>query len=220
MPSLSRDTLVLDARSELIETGTTAGQWTDAELQKWAQEANEQLTELQEVEMSPQTAQTVAGQEFVAYPTNMTAVFKVWLRLSGSTEPWRELRKAQVEERFPDSSTSSTRGKPISYMIWNGQIYLQPIPDQAYDLNIFGFEQANDLGPTGSGSSVSLIDPIFHPLIKIYMVGRAKQKMDDAGFSNYDAQYLGGQQAMRIWKEKRKFGDAPRMVKMVSGPWD
>lgn len=127
MPSLDKTTLIAQVRTELIETGTTSGQWSDTELAEFLQEANEYITDIAELEVPPATALTVAAQEYVDFPATIAQVLGVWCRQA--SQPWSKLRKMDIDEWIPDDGTSANRGMPSMYMIWNSRIYLSPIPN-------------------------------------------------------------------------------------------
>jgi len=216
VPSLDRDALVLQVRKELIETGTTSGQWDDTEIIEFLQEANEAITELAELEAIGNTV-TVAGVETVDYPSGIARVSGIWCRKSGSTENWTKLRKASVDERLPDTGTATNRGMPSAYLIFAGKIYLLPIPDGVYDLNVFGHAAASNMV---SGNVAPSFDSKFHPVLKNYAVARCKQKVDDPGYANYDANYQAGILGFRVWKLQQENHEGPRVVKIAEGMWD
>lgn len=218
MASLDRDTLVLQVRKEIIETGTASGQWDDTELIQFLQEANERLTDISQLEVSS-SAVTVAGTETVAYPATIGKIAGIWSREQNTTQDWVRLRKASLEERFPD--TGSNRGAPASYFIFAGKIYLIPIPDKVYSLTVAGYQKASELRTAfgGGGSTTAIFDDEFHPLMKLYAVARAKQKVDDPGYANYDGQYLAGIGAMLTKLEAERNEEGPRMVKITSPMW-
>lgn len=218
MPSLDKTTLILQTRKELIETGTTSGQWDDTELASFLQEANEAITEIAEVEALPVTVPTVAAQETISFPASLSKIKGIWSRRSGTNNPWVKMRKAELDERNPDS-TNAQRGQPKAYLIYGALIYLLPIPDTVYDLNCMGYSAASDL-VGGGGATVPIFDAKFHSLLKLYAVARAKQKMDDPGYQNYDGQYTAGITGMRVWKIAQKEQEGPAMPKLASGMWE
>jgi hypothetical protein len=219
MPPLDKTTLILQTRKELIETGTTSGQWDDVEIAEFLQEANERLTDIAELEELPASAVTAAGVEYASYPATIGKIRAVWCRAQNSTSGWTRLKKAQLEDRVPDTGSSANRGAPVAYYIYARKIFLAPIPDVVYDLSVLGYKFASDL-VGGAGSVVPLFDMKFHPLTKIYAVARCKQKVDDPGYANYDAQYSAGETALQMWVDAEKHQEGPRMPKIVSGMWD
>lgn len=218
MPSLDKDTLILQTRKELIETGTTSGQWDDTEIAEFLQEANERLTDISEME-DVDTAVTVAGQEHVAYPAALGKILGVWARLQGTTGAFMKLRRAAVDERFPDQANGTAgRDEPNAYFIFEDKIYLTPVPDKVYDLNLFGYRKASNF-VTGGGTTVPIFDTDFHHLCRTYAVARCKQKVDDPGYTGYDAQYLAGETGLLAKLSKQRNTEGPKMVKLVTPVW-
>jgi hypothetical protein len=174
-----------DARAMLDET--TAGFWTDAQLNYWLNEGNLDLAaRLEDLEASD-TQSTAASDYQYDLPTDCIKVKRVQydsfpLAFIG----YNDLNKY---EAVGDPSTSET-GTPQYFYLWNNDIFLYPTPTAIKNLTIQYYKRPATMDEdTDTPEHASQ----FHNLIVYYAVYKALVK--DTLFTDADrmmGQYLNG----------------------------
>lgn len=200
--------LVTQARDEVNEP--TEGFWKDAEIKRWLNRANRELTRAYRLEATtPQTIDTVDGTESYALASDFGMPIKV--EIVDDTDDWRPLRRAQPWERIDG------KDEPGAYYITEGRLYLIPKPDAAYEIRVWYFRSAPQLS---LDADKPVIPEDYHDLLVDYAVARAKQKDDDPAYTTYDARFEDGKTEMVRQRAERDEGaDQPTVVRYVDDDW-
>lgn len=201
----TRGELITEIRDELQEP--TDGLWSNAELRRWLQEANDFVTRQARIDAAPHTGiTTVANQESYTLPADVAEIRRVDLKTD--TSSWVELARARIDDRIPQpvSGTVVHKGAPSGYHVWNDKLYLTPPPDAAYDLVVWYYRTGNTLA---ADSDSPIIPAEFHWILKLYVWARAKRKVDDPAYqtyvSDFNAAVSGMKRALRARKQAGRF---------------
>lgn len=180
-------------REELQETGVTTGLWSNDELDRWFQEANDDITRQARIEAAPYALATVADTESYALPDDLGSLRRVELKVD--TASWLVLAPVRVDQRIPQNTSGipSHKGSPAGYFIWNDRLYLTPVPDGVYELVLWYTKKGNTL----SAAVEPIIPDEFHWILKLYVAARAKRKIDDPAYTTYASDYQAAVSDMR-----------------------
>lgn len=214
-------TLITEVRKEIQEpaqvtppSGTNTGQWDDTELGNWINEANQDLTEAAEIESPATQITTVASTESYSLPSDFLRVRRVECQDTAASTLWAPLYQASIDVRLPNtiSGAITGRGRPSAYFLYAGLLYLIPIPDASYTLNVFYYRRAPDLV---NGTDVPILDQRFHQVIEYYAMARALQKIGEPGYTTYDQRYNAGRLSMLAKLEEERSTEGPRVVRDI-----
>lgn len=171
--------IIKAVRDELLEP--TPGFWSDEEITRWINEANNELTEKAKVEAAPYTFTTTANTSNYSLPSDLYQI---------------KLIKINDNKIYPasiDVLNSSVIGFPIYYVVFNNQLYFYPIPDDTYTVRLYYYKKANQLVNT---TDVPVLPERYHYLLKLYAISQAKRKADDPAYIVYYNDYLSGKNDM------------------------
>lgn len=175
--------------------------FSDTELYRhiWSAQ-NELAREALLIEQTYSTTGVVSQQEY-DYPTNTIAIKRITyngLKLEPIT--FRE------DDAFTNGSAATTQtGTPLFYMVFNEVIYLRPIPDTAYTLKIFSFNEASEIT---SASSTIDVPTFFHQQIADYLLWRmAAKDQNYTAAQYYEQRWADNVKKAKIWKKKRLRAD-------------
>jgi len=187
------------ARDLYNATGDTY--FADTQLYNWQWQASHILAKKAWlIERTYQTTTVAATQDY-AFPTNTIAIKR--LLVNG-----RKLKN--ITHRYDDSITLSnqqvtTQGWPIYYTLWNYTASLRPIPDSAYTLLIYSYNDAQQITATSSLEIPSLFH--FSTVYYLLMMMAAKDKALDL-MSFWDAKWQGEIMEAINYKKKMKRADS------------
>ena len=171
--------IIKAVRDELLEP--TPGFWSDEEITRLINEANNELTEKAKVEAAPYTFTTTANTSNYSLPSDLYQI---------------KLIKINDNKIYPasiDVLNSSVIGFPIYYVVFNNQLYFYPIPDDTYTVRLYYYKKANQLVNT---TDVPVLPERYHYLLKLYAISQAKRKADDPAYIVYYNDYLSGKNDM------------------------
>lgn len=199
-----------EVRDEINEA--TAGFWTSAEIKRWLNRGNRDLTRAYRLAAdSAQSITTADGTEFYALASDFGAPAKVEIVDTSDSTSWASLRRIHPKERIDG------KGEPAGYYIKGARIYLSPIPDGVYTVRVWYYRDAPTLT---SSSDEPIIPSEFHDLIVDFAIARAKQKDDDPAYQTYDERYEKGKREMVEQRMSEEEGaDQPTVVEYVDDDW-
>ena len=221
MAAKTLSTLITEVRKEIQEpiqvtppSATNTGQWDDTEISGWLNDANQDLTEAAEIESPATVITTVAGTESYALPSDFLRIRRVEVQDQAASTLWAPLYQGSIDIRLPNtiSGAITGRGRPASYFLYAGLLYLVPIPDAVYSVNVFYYRRAPDLVV---GSDTPIIDQRFHQVLREYAVARALQKIGEPGYITYDALYLAHKNAMVDNLDEERHTEGPQVVRDI-----
>lgn len=136
--------LLTSARYPLHDTDQN--KWTGAELIDYINRGyrliHSRLVQMKsDLARSYTTATTVAGTDYVAIPTGLQSF--EFIQVDGEEDPLSQVDMMYIETY--NSRISSQRGIPTCFALYNSNIYLRPVPDIAYTLNIYYNAALTDL---------------------------------------------------------------------------
>lgn len=152
-----------------------------------------------------------AGTRSYAFPANVRLIKRLeYVNSSGSANKLEPITFREDDALTLVNTASTTLGSPQFYEIFNGNIYLRPIPDtSATVLNIYSYDEPAVV------SSVSTLEipSIFHMDLCDFVVMQMYLKDKDAisvGF--YEKRWDSAKARIKRWVQKRKRGDAFTIV--------
>lgn len=182
---MNKAELIQAIRDELLEP--VEGFWTNAELLRWINEYNHELTKAALVEADPYSFAVSPGG--TALPSDCWKIFRV------EVDGYRVF-PANLEHR-----TDST-GFPAYYYVLNNKLYFIPEPDGDYTGEIWYYRKATDLI---SDTDTPIFPAEYHYLIVLGVVGQAKRKRNDPAYTTYMDDYDAGKVLMmQDMREKQK----------------
>jgi len=148
--------------------------FTDTLMYNWIWQASHELAKKAWLIERLYTTPTVAGQQQYLYPTTTIALKRVTIN-------GRKIKR--ITHRYDDAITLSnqsatTMGWPIYYTDFNYCISLRPIPDMVYTIEIFSYNDAQQVTAT---SDPLEIPPLFHFDMVDYLLMRMFEKDKDLG---------------------------------------
>ncbi len=182
-----RGTLRSQVRAEIVEP--TAGFWSDAEINTWLGEADEELVRLADIEVEGAEITTSAGTASYTLATDFRRMRQVRYSEDGGVT---------YSYLYPDTVEcwTNTSGTPTHYFILAGKLYLSPVPNVAGKLQYIYLKKATAMtADTGVGSTPT-IPSEYHSLLVRYAVGQCKRKADDPAYVTYMRDYEAGKWAM------------------------
>ena len=136
--------LLTSVRYQIRDGGTN--KWTGAELLDYINRGYRlvlaRLVQLKsDLVKTSTTATLVAGTESYAIPTTLQAI--EFLQIEGEDAPLSQVDMSYIETY--SAKISDNTGTPTCFALFNGYIYLRPIPSAAGTLNIYYYAQPSDL---------------------------------------------------------------------------
>lgn len=174
-----------NVRTEILEP--TAGFWSDSEINRFINEAADDLTEAARVEAGPQSIPLVAGTDNYALATDFGRTRYVERETNVGSGLYVPLRAGELADR------RSEKAIPTSYFIYNGRIYIAPTPDAAYNVRVWYYAAATTLV---LDTDTPVIPTRFHRLLELFAVAQCKRKQNDPAYSTYIADYASGRADM------------------------
>lgn len=127
------------------------------------------------------TLTTVAGQQYVDLPSGFRQVRSVYLDQAGGY-PLTQTAPAVLLGNWPDAS-----GAPQAYAIQNLQMWLGPVPDGSYEINLTYVEKIPGLSPSNQtnwlllgNADAYVYSILFHVCVyleDIEAAGRAEEEL-------------------------------------------
>lgn len=147
--------------------------FTDTQMYNWIWAAEHEFAKKAWLIERTFTTPTVSGTQTYTYPTNTIAIKRI-------TVNGKKIKR--ITHRYDDAITLSnatvtTQGWPIYYTDFNYTIYLRPIPDGVYTMQVFTYQDASQIT---SASQVLETPALFHMDIVDYMLFRMFAKDRDA----------------------------------------
>lgn len=216
-------------RSALVEP--VPGFWSNEELLLWINRGQLDFVNRTRVMEDKYQTSTQASVGVYPLPENCLSVRAIFINLAtvGQTANWVRLtptnleKNAQQAPNFTANGTGQT-GDPASYMIWNKELYLFPIPRDNGSDNLMMFFKSKPLDITASDQPLGLDDSLHEALIA-YVLWRAFEKEKEFDQAQYQRGIYEGyiQQGLR-WAKKQS-GDQRYRLDISSptpfeGPYD
>lgn len=174
-----------NVRTEILEP--TAGFWTDSEINRFINEACDDLTEAARVEAGPQSITLVAGTDNYALAADFGRTRYVERETNVGSGLYTPLRPAELADR------RSEKAIPTAYFIYAGRIYIVPTPDAAYGLRVWYYAAATTLA---LDTDTPTFPARFHRLAELFAVAQCKRKQNDPAYTTYIADYASGRADM------------------------
>lgn len=180
--------------------------WSDAEILNLVWGACFDMAREALVVENVYTTTTVAGTQAYSYPTSAIAIKRI-------TYDGAKLEKIDFREDDQITgqySSSTSQGNSQYYYIWNEQIYLRPIPSSAVTLQIYVFNEPQQI----TTASTLEIPTQFHLDTVDYALScmHAKEK-NFAGSKYYDDRWAARLLKIKAWQRKRLRADGFTSVK-------
>lgn len=191
--------LVERARNKYNSLGDSF--WSDQELLDLFTDACTEIAQETLCIERTYTTTTVAGTQEYDFPTNTIAIKRV-------TYNGQKLKKISFRE--DDAITglnqaSTTRGTPSYYSQWNYTLALRPLPDAAYTLKIYAYNEPAALVIT----SVLEVPTVFHMrLIDYVLAEMAAKDSNEKAAKYYIDRWDKAKVEMKKWIAKRKRSDS------------
>lgn len=151
------------------------------------------------------------GVRAYAYPTQAKMIKRIeFVNLSGIANKLEPITFREDDALTLVNTASTTLGTPQFYEIFNGQIYLRPIPDtSATTLNIYSYNEPIAVTAT----SMLEIPTLFHMDLCDFAVMQMYLKDKDVeSASVYEQRWQSAKGRVKRWVQKRKRGDAYTIV--------
>lgn len=195
-------TVLLDMTRAQYNAGSDSF-FTDMELIRYAWAGCQELAREANLIEGTDTTPSIASTQSYPYPTSAISIKRV-------TYNGRPLKPINLREDYAislDNAATTTTGTPQFYYLWNGSIYLRPIPDtSSLTIQIYSFKEATLLT---SVSDTIPIPTLFHANLVDYLLSRMYTKDGDPtrGQMYFDVWEKNGIMAAKRWARKRLRGD-------------
>ena len=203
--------LVLDVRSALLEP--VAGFWSDAELLRWFNRAQEHFVGQTLVLEGVSYATVTAGQ--MDYPLPST-----WLNArlilfndqnSDGTANWKRLEPTNLEkiaQQNPNflATDVASRGTPSEYWIWDKSIYIRACPDTTRSGALAMFFRRKPATLTSTASSIEIDDSLAGALTSFVLMKAWEKEKNTEAASKAELDYNDFIRKGHVW-HKRKAAD-------------
>lgn len=192
-------------RNQYNATGDTF--FSDSEIYQYYYEAClEYARECLLIEGTDSSITTVSGTQNYSVPS--LTIFIKRITYNGQKLKPIDFREDDILTALNQSTTST--GTPIYVALFNGLLYLRPIPDAAQVLKIFRFKEPAAL----TGSSTLEIPTQFHPTLNHYALSRMYAKDKDFNASMvYQNLWEKDKLEAKKWVKKKQRGDSFAVVK-------
>ena len=201
--------ILAQIRSALVEP--VAGFWTDPELIRWLNRAQSDYVNRTRVLEDMDRTATQASLGVYPLPNDCLSVRAVFInRASANTpEDWKRLVPTNLEKNAQEvpnftASASNQTGLPGSYMIWGRNLYLFPVPDDSYTVQMFYKSKPLDI--SASNQPLGLDDSLHEALIA-YVLWRAFEKEKEYDQAQYNRDIYEGYIRHGLRWAKKQSGD-------------
>ncbi len=205
--------LLTDVRNKLDET--TSGQWSDAELRTWINEAARDMSRRSETLQNSSNITVVADTQEYTLPTDTLRVYRVeWRPTSSSNVYPLEYRDFNSMDTVWWSSQTTSKGYPTFYTMWGYppslKVVLYPTPSEAGVLKVFYYQHSTDLATDGTEDSSTVPVPAgYEDLCTTYCEMVALRKDRDPRWQESRALYMDSLTEMldrtRRWTDQGDF---------------
>lgn len=111
------------------------------------------------------------------------------------------------------SSSVVVAGEPRSWSLWADSLYLWPVPNGIYELDVYGYRQPNDWIADGAGSTPDLPSDM-HNLVALWALARAYEQQDDIEMAERKQSVFDN--LFSVLREKY-IGDGPAVPLVLNG---
>lgn len=196
------------ARAKYNATGDTF--FTSAEIYYYIYQAELELAAECNLCSAYTTQAVVNGTRQYTFPTLARILKRVECLDSGGTA----VKLEPITFREDDALTlvnvaSTTKGRPAFYSQFNFNIYLRPVPDASYTLNIYYYAEPAVV----TSLSVLEVPTMFHMDLCDFVVREmyAKDKEPEM-YDRFDKKWQMAKLRIKRWLQKQKRGDAFTIV--------
>lgn len=176
--------IITDVRRELVET--VASFWSDDELLDLANRAERDYvnrTRMLEAKSFLSTTDGIADYPLPSNWLSARAVFYNDPDDSGNSS-WHRLMPTNLEKQGQEnqsflSTESTVRDTPRRYMIWDKNIYLDPVPDTTGSSNVAMFFKSKPVAYASTSEELH-IDETLSEALNAYMLWKAWSKEKEA----------------------------------------
>tara|TARA_Y100000592_G_C5476477_1_gene322533 strand:+ start:805 stop:1443 length:639 start_codon:yes stop_codon:yes gene_type:complete len=154
------------------------------------------------------TASTVAGNEYIALPTDLREVREVKL----NTSPLTVLEYKSPTAIDSDHSTTG-QGKPKSYSIIGDEIKLRPVPDAIYEVEIVYIGEITPLSATNATNTILTRHPdayLSGALVEAYTF-----LMDEQRAQVYDRKFSRAIEEIRKDESRAHYGTGSLQIQSI-----
>lgn len=149
--------------------------------------------------------------QYSALPPNFLEIIRFYVT-SGDTKPLELISQAELLDR--KYKASNTSGSPSYYAFTAGEIEIYPVPDGAYDVELYHYETVPAL--SDSNTSNWLLDHYADAYLYGALVHSAPYLKDDARIQVWAALYQSAIDAINAESDRSKFGGSGRRMKIRS----
>lgn len=152
-------------------------------------------------------ATLVAGDEYIALPTDLREVREVKL----NTSPLTVLNYASPTS-LDTQYSSNGQGKPLGYSIVGKEMKIRPIPDSAYTMEIVYIGNVDALSDVSTPT-------LFTRSPDLYLYGALTEAyvylLDEQRAAQYDEKFTRSINEIRMDEERSHYGTGPLQTKSV-----
>lgn len=156
-------------------------------------------------------ANAVIDSQYSAVPADFLEIIRLYIT-SGDTKPLELISQGELLER--KRRNSNTSGSPSFYALTAGELEVYPVPDGAYDAELYYYSRVPAL--TSVDTTNWLLD--YFPDVYLYgsLVHSAPYLKDDERIRVWAALFQEAIDAINASSEKAKFGGSSRRIKIRS----
>ena len=156
-------------------------------------------------------ANAVIDSQYSAVPADFLEIIRFYIT-SGSTKPLELISQGELLER--KRRNLNTSGSPSFYALTAGELEVYPVPDGAYDAELYYYSRVPAL--TSVDTTNWLLD--YFPDVYLYgsLVHSAPYLKDDERIRVWAALFQEAIDAINASSEKAKFGGSSRRIKIRS----
>lgn len=147
-----------------LYNGTNDTFFTDTQMYNWIWQAEKELAKKAWLIEKHYQASTVAATQGYTYPTYAIGV----KRIAVNGRKLKEITFRQDDAITLSNQTITSQGWPIYYTDFNFTIYMRPIPDSIYTIDLYTY---NDAQPVSASSTIE-VPALFHFDIVDYLLFR------------------------------------------------
>ena len=175
--------------------------WSQAEVMDLIYAACLELSNESDLIEDTFTTTTVAGTQTYSFPTNALKIYRV----EYDGQKLQKITQRDDDKLTLVNSNTTEQGRPLAYWIWNNELYLRPIPDDAKQLKVFAYVQAAPIQVT----STLEIPSVFHTRITDFILHAFTAKDKDYTASRYYLEkWEKSKMDVKRWVQKRKRSDS------------
>lgn len=174
---------------------STASRWTDAELNRWINDAERDIAIKANCYEAIESVTTTASSRLVPFTGNKVMYIE-YIPVSGTIIGLQAISPKSM------GHVSTTANTPQFWFQWGGNIVLEPIPDAAYTLNVYTCKSPDY--EMYDSTDEPMIPVEFHNLIILYVMSQAYFKVGKYSMSgNLYIQYVAELQNLINTYQKR-----------------